>query len=98
MRRAPGEGTGGPWEKRPEIKELAEQLRKLSHTGAVLVIDNDSFDINVAAVYDLPEDDHWSTLDDAYTRLDPPKIEGANMPHDLIAALGLLLGFGSESV
>lgn len=103
--------TRGPdkncWEKRPGIKELADQLRRLIHAGAVLVVDNDSFSINVAEVYDLPDEDpnasegesaHWSTLDDAFERLDPPKIEGADMPDDLIAALGLLLGFGSESV
>lgn len=95
------------WEKRPEIKKLAEQLRGFIDTGAVLIVDSNSFSINVSAVYDLPDEDrdapegssaHRSTLDDALERLDIPEIEGADTVYDLIAALGLLLGFGSESV
>lgn len=95
------------WETRPAVHALAEQLRGLTGKGVVLVVDKDSFSIKVPEFYALPAEnrdaekgaeDHWITLDDRTAELGPPKIEDADMPDDLIAALGLLLGFGSESV
>lgn len=98
MKREPG------WEARPEVRALAEQLRGLRDTGAVLRIDSSSFEI---IVWELPEVNpaaepgdpgYWDVLGERAEKLEVPRIKGVGTPHDLIAALGLLLGFGSESV